>query len=149
MVYIAFYKGKGEIGNAAIRWWTHSQYSHCELIVDGMAYSSSIRDKGVRAKRIDFDPAHWDFVSLPWASAGRVLGYFARTQDESYSWIDLLRSHVFNRGDDEPGAAFCSDWCAAALGLPNSTTLSPATLNNLIIYLNCSVALLQDRLTSA
>lgn len=29
---LALYKGKGKIGNAFIRWWTGSQYSHCELV---------------------------------------------------------------------------------------------------------------------
>jgi len=134
-VQIAFYKGKGLIGNALIRWWTHSPYSHCELIVDGMAYSSSLMDGGVRAKRIDFDPEHWEIIELPWADAGAVQAYFLATQGERYSWLDLLRSQVFNRNEDEPGAAFCSEWCAAALGLPSPATLSPATLRELCLFL--------------
>jgi hypothetical protein len=44
------YKAKGDFFNGLIRWWTGSQYSHCELIVRGVCYSSTIRDGGVRAK---------------------------------------------------------------------------------------------------
>ena len=41
-VSLALYVGKGKIGNWVIRKWTGSQESHCELVVDGLAYSSSI-----------------------------------------------------------------------------------------------------------
>jgi hypothetical protein len=52
-VKLALYKGRGGIANAVIRWWTGSIYSHCELVVDGLCYSSSVMDKGVRRKQID------------------------------------------------------------------------------------------------
>lgn len=66
---IALYKGKrgGFAGafDAAVRWWTRGAYSHVELIFsDGMSASASSRDGGVRFKRIDFNPEHWDFVEL-------------------------------------------------------------------------------------
>lgn len=32
-VKLALYKGQGQLGNAVIRWWTRSEYSHCELVV--------------------------------------------------------------------------------------------------------------------
>ena len=49
-VQLAMYKAKGDLFNGLIRWWTGSQYSHCELVVRGVCYSSTIRDGGVRAK---------------------------------------------------------------------------------------------------
>ena len=49
-VQLALYKAPGEWTNALIRWWTRSQYSHCELVIDGTCYSSSERDRGVRSK---------------------------------------------------------------------------------------------------
>ena len=130
---LALYKGKGRIGNAAIRWWTRSPYSHCELVIDGVAYSSSIMDSGVRAKRIEFDPEHWDFVDLPWASAALVKSTFASTQGDPYGWGDLFWRQVFNRPGDTHGQ-FCSEWCARALGLPNPQQYSPATLGDYCTY---------------
>lgn len=135
VVKLALYKGKGQIGNALIRRWTGSQYSHCELVVDGVAYSSSIRDGGVRAKVIEFDDAHWDVVALPDCFAWKIEAHFAATRGAPYGWRDLLLSQVLNTARNESGAAFCSEWCAAALGLPNSTTFSPKTLFDLVEYL--------------
>lgn len=132
MIYLALYKGKGLIGNALIRWWTRSPYSHCELVVDGVAYSSSLMDKGVRSKVIDFKPEHWVMVELPDFTRQRVLDYYEATKGQRYSWLDLIRSQIFNGNADEDGASFCSEWCAAALGLPNPATYSPRTLGDFV-----------------
>ena len=131
-VQLALYKGKGRIGNALIRAWTGSPYSHCELVVNGVAYSSSIRDGGVRAKPIEFDSQNWDFIDLPEEFGPRVRAYYGITVGQRYGWLDLLTGQVFNRAKDDPSAAFCSEWCAAALGLPNATIFSPRTLGDLV-----------------
>ena len=89
-------------------------------------------DKGVRSKVIDFKPEHWDMVELPESMRQKVLDYFAATRGQRYSWLDLIRSQIFNRNANEGEAAFCSEWCAAALGLPNPTTYSPRTLGDLV-----------------
>lgn len=124
---LALYKGKGTVGNAIIRWWTKSAYSHCELVIGDVSYSSSLRDGGVRAKRIDYNPDRWDFVDLPWGTENDVQMLYAQTKDEPYGWLDLLWRQVFNRPGDSIGW-FCSEWCAAALGLPAPQSYSPATL---------------------
>lgn len=131
-VYLALYKAEGRIGNAAVRWWTKSQYSHCELVVDGVWHSSSIQDNGVRAKTMEAAPGHWDLIPLPSYLAARILAHFAATKGERYGWLDLLRSQVFNGNADQSGAAFCSEWCAAAMGLPSPASYSPRTLGELV-----------------
>lgn len=136
MVKLALYKGKGQIGNAAIRWWTGSQYSHCELLVDGWCYSSSVMDKGVRRKLIDTDSGHWDCIELPWVDAQKVIAYFEATDYQRYGWLGLIRSQLFNRGRAQHGAQFCSEWCANALGLPNASSYSPASLGRLLEHIN-------------
>ena len=77
----AFYKatrpGLQGIYSRAVRWIDRGPYSHCELVVDGVAYSSSLMDGGVRGKVIQFKPEHWDFIDLPWADAQRVLDMLA------------------------------------------------------------------------
>lgn len=132
---LAMYKGKGLIGNAAIRWWTDSPFSHCELAIGDYCYSSSLMDKGVRKKQITLNPEHWTLIPLPSNLEAGALAYFEKTEGERYSWLDLARSQVLNLGSDEPGASFCSDWCAAALGLPNSTSYSPKTLLSVVLWL--------------
>jgi hypothetical protein len=136
MVTLALYKGRGKIGNALIRWWTNSPYSHCELVVDGTCYSSSLMDGGVRSKRIDLTPDKWDFIELPWASADRVLDHYSKTAGEPYGWFDLTASQILNTGRDFTGASFCSEWCGAALGLPTPVLYSPATLKPIVEFVS-------------
>ena len=141
-VQLALYKGAGEWGNALIRWWTRSSYSHCELVVDGYCYSSSVMDKGVRKKQvgngpnqIDLRAEHWDLVPLPWANAEAILGHFERTDPDRYGWPSLILSQVLNRNRQVEHAAFCSEWCATALRLPSAPSYSPATLGELCGWL--------------
>ena len=136
MVALALYKGRGQIGNAFIRWWTGSQYSHCELVLGGWCYSSSMMDKGVRRKCIDTDSGHWDLIPLPFAEGERIHEYFMQTDANRYGWIGLIRSQMFNRNRKTHGAQFCSEWCANALGLPNAPSYSPASLGRLVRYIN-------------
>lgn len=136
MVQLALYKGKGKIGNALIRWWTRSPYSHCELVVNGVCYSSSIMDGGVRPKSIDLNTGHWELIDLPEILEAGVLAYFAATEGDEYGWIDLLLSQVFNTASDQRGAAFCSEWCAAAIGFPTPAIYSPRTLGELARWLS-------------
>lgn len=131
---LALYKGKGLIGNALVRWWKRSPYSHCELVIGGICYSSSVMDGGVRSKWIDLADGKWDVIDLPWADEDGALDYFERTNGEKYSWSSLIWSQFFGRETDEPKASFCSEWCAAALGLPTPVIYSPEALGKLCIY---------------
>jgi hypothetical protein len=136
MVKLAMYKGRGQVGNAFIRWWTGSQYSHCELVVSGWCYSSSMMDKGVRRKLINMDNDKWDLIELSWADENLIRSYFYETDSNEYGWLGLIRSQLFNRGRTQTGAQFCSEWCANALGLPNAPSYSPSSLANQISYIN-------------
>lgn len=133
---LALYKGSGQIGNAVIRWWTGSQYSHCELVVDGWCYSSSVMDKGVRRKLIDLDSGHWDLIELPWAAAEFVRDYFDKTDHLGYGWGALVTSQFLNLGIGYADSQFCSEWCANALHIPNASAYSPQTLLELCEFIN-------------
>lgn len=136
MVRYAMYKGKGLIGNALVRWFKRSKYSHCELLVDGVCYSSSVMDGGVRGKVIELDPDKWDLIDIPWADRDAILGYFKQTAGQRYSWLSILGAQFVAADYDEPKAAFCSEWCAAALGFPFPVTYSPEVLGRLIEFIN-------------
>ena len=111
-----------------IQLWTGSIYSHCELLVDGWCYSSSAMDGGVRRKQIKLDPEKWDVVRLPWVGGRQVLEFFEKTDHYRYGWTGLVLSQLFNLNRAQDKAQFCSQWCAAALRLPNPATFSPGTL---------------------
>lgn len=127
-VQLALRKHDTRLSAKAICWWTGSVYSHCELVVDGLCYSSSAMDGGVRAKAINLDPQKWDIVDLPWANALDIKYYFAKTDGHTYGYTSLITSQLFNRNQTDEDSQFCSEWCANALRLPNAVSLSPGML---------------------
>ncbi|MDH0156482.1 hypothetical protein [Stutzerimonas stutzeri] len=127
-VQLALRKRDTRIAARVIQWWTGSIYSHCELVIDGWCYSSSAMDGGVRRKRIDLDPEKWDVAPLPWADDQRALDYFTATDHHRYGWTGLVLSQLLNLNRSTDKAQFCSQWRAAALGLPSPASYSPATL---------------------
>jgi hypothetical protein len=127
-VQLALRKGDTRLSAKAICWWTGSIYSHCELVVDGLCYSSSAMDGGVRAKVISLDPTKWDVIELPWADPQYVKDYFVLTDGHTYGWWSLIKSQLFNRNQTVEASQFCSEWCANALVLPNAVSHSPGTL---------------------
>ena len=61
---LAFYKAKGTWVDLLIRAFTHSPYSHVEIVCNRDWYSSSPRDGGVRIKQIVDDGNSWDFIEV-------------------------------------------------------------------------------------
>lgn len=135
----AFYKGTHTglpgIYNRLVRWWTRSQYSHVELIMPwGAAASSSAMDGGVRFKQIDFDPAKWDFVDLPIDLASAAEDWFNRHYGQPYDYLGNAHFVLSAIGDDKR-KWFCSEACAAALGMPDPERFDPGTLYAALTYL--------------
>ena len=64
-----------------------------------------------------------------------MLEHFERTNLDAYGWPSLIMSQVFNRNRQVEHAAFCSEWCAAALGLPSPASYSPRTIGELCGWL--------------
>lgn len=141
-VILALRKNDDRITAKAIQWWTNSIYSHCELIVGDLCYSSSPMDGGVRAKTIGMTSDKWDFVSAPWADADAVIRYFNETKHHKYGWGGLVTSQLFNLNRAEADAQFCSQWCAAALGLPSPASYNPATLKALCGFVDSKLHLI-------
>ena len=141
-VQLALYKGKGQIGNAAIRFWTDSDYSHCELVANGWCYSSSVMDKGVRRKRVgpgsdEIGLGHnWELIDLPWADAAEIERYYEKTKDDTYGWPSLIVNQLFNLNRDIEHAAFCSEWCARAINFPDASIYNPDTLGSMVRWVN-------------
>lgn len=135
-VQLALRKNDTRITAKAIQRWTNSIYSHCELVVGGVCYSSSAMDGGVRGKKINLDPEKWDVIDLPWVRGEGVVDYFVATDHHFYGWMGLVYSQVLNRNWSGEAHQFCSQWCAAAMGLPNPASYSPATLADIARFVN-------------
>ena len=118
-----------DIGGRLICWWTRSPYSHVEIVVNGVCYSSSLRDGGVRKKAIDLSKPHWRTIPIDWRAEEAALRVFQRYEGQPYGWGDLLTQHVLRLPVDDPGL-LCSELCALMLGLPESTArgMTPGAL---------------------
>ena len=116
----AFYKGTRPglqgIYSRAVRWIDRGPYSHCELIFsDGMSGSASYIDGGVRLKRIDYKPEHWDFVELPAEQEQQARDWFERNAGAPYDLMGNVRFVLPFLPDSQRGW-FCSEALGAALG---------------------------------
>ncbi|MFY1021524.1 hypothetical protein [Ectopseudomonas khazarica] len=117
VITLAMYKGKGQLFNAAIRTWTGSIYSHCELVMpDGRWLSASAMDGGVRAKRIDYKPEHWLLIPVPWANTRTIEAVFENHEGKGYDWLGIALAQFLPLGIDSKRRMFCSEFCADALG---------------------------------
>ena len=128
-VFLAAYKPHRwtDIAGKLVCWWTQSEYSHCELVVDGTCYSSSARDGGVRCKRIDMAPEWWRLVEIRGYTSSGILARFNETKGARYGWMDILCRQIL-RLPIKSNGYFCSEWCAMALGLPEPTSWTPGML---------------------
>jgi hypothetical protein len=107
---------------------TFSKYSHCELVIDGICWSSSPRDKGVRSSWIDLQDGKWDLVQLPACySKEKALQWFKQHEGLKYDLLGAIRSAA-PVGRNQKDKWFCSEACAAALGITNPHRYTPAGL---------------------
>lgn len=124
-VQIALYKGPPvndilhSISHYSVRLRTWSKYSHAELVIDGWAYSSSVRDKGVRRKKIDFNPERWDLIDIDpkRVNVDYALAFFLRWQDSDYDWWNIIR-YILPFVPQKQDQFVCFEFVAAMLNAP-------------------------------
>lgn len=113
--------------NRLVRWWTLSPYSHAELVFDnGWCASSSLIDGGVRFKRIELKPGHWDVVDVPGDEVA-AMQWFSDHADDKYDVLGLA-NFVFGPVREDKNKWSCAEAIAAALGVPEPWRQSPAIL---------------------
>lgn len=144
-VTLAFYKGRGEtraqqLQDWAIRFSTRGQYSHVELIAGvalhgdvAQCLSSSGRDGGVRAKRILMKPESWDLVELR-IDPEQPAQFIRDRIGARYDYTGILLSHVLAFGRHSENRWFCSEICAAAIGIPEPQKVSPNRLYHWVTW---------------
>jgi hypothetical protein len=124
---IAFYKKRGTIVDKTIRWWTRpqkwkifsrSKYSHTEIVFsDGIFFSSSGRDGGVRFKEIEPSQTDWDFIEVPMKSDDEEkVRQFCKLQNgKKYDWRAIFFSQFLELNRENSRRWFCSEICLRAL----------------------------------
>lgn len=107
-VAIALYKGPPVndivhlVSHVATKIWTASKWSHAELVIDGVCYSSSARDKGIRSKVIDLNTGRWDIIriELPEETVNNAIAWFKANEDAKYDWRNIIRFVIPFVGQD-------------------------------------------------
>lgn len=122
-IQLAFYKGPPQhddlvhvVTHNAIKIRTWSKYSHAELVIDGWAYSSSVRDKGVRRKKIDFNNGKWDVIELDPSriNINYAMEFFLLYEGSEYDWWNIAR-YVLPFVKQEEGKFICFEFIGAML----------------------------------
>lgn len=131
---LAFYKHKGTWVDKAIRFWTRSKYSHCEIVIgDGELlewYSSSPRDGGVRKLVRPVDTDRWDLVPID-VDEERLLTLFDRYEGRGYDYLGIFLNELFPFGIEDHSKYYCSEFCAEVLHLED-VHISPKRLYGII-----------------
>ena len=144
-IYLALYKGRRDgsgwrVWPARFTDWltrklTRGQYSHAEIAVREhpqasvyTCYSASIRDKGVRRKVMPLPESKWDLIQMESTSEAheRLQRVWTETRGQGYDLRGALGVAFGLRHNRRRW--FCSEWCAAALGLPAGWRWSPNDL---------------------
>ena len=118
-VRVAFYKSyRGNWFDKTIGLF--ERYSHVEIQVNNVCWSSSPRDEGFRAKVIDIYDGKWDILQITAdVNLDSFLMECTRLHGKKYDWTVIL-NYIGIKYD------FCKDrvWCGEAI-----TTLYNAALN--------------------
>eukprot|EP01035_Chromulina_nebulosa_P055037 gene55037-75404_t len=106
---------------------------------DGWAGSASFTDGGVRLKRITFDPGKWDFIDLPEHLKPAARAWFDQHAGSPYDLLGNLQFILapFGQAEDH---WFCSEACAAALGIIEPGRYDPGTLASALTLISLQPA---------
>ena len=128
-IKVHFYKARaGKIGDKIVG--IASIFSHVELEIDGVCYSSSNRDKGVRSKVIDTSNAQkWLSFDLKKDIDKNIcLNYFKSVEGQKYDWLNIFFSQIIKLNIQSRNKQICSEFVANCLGLENAHKYSPESL---------------------
>lgn len=122
--------------NGLIRFWDNGPYSHAELVLSsGTALSVSYDDgRRVRAKQINFNPDHWDFVEVPADLEMQVMNFFVRTEGKPYDLWGQVRFLFLAPHKGSSEGYWCTEWIAAALGMVDPWRYSPNILYSAVKF---------------
>ena len=128
-IKIHFYKARnGKIGDKIVG--LVSVFSHVELEINGVCYSASNRDGGVRSKVIDTsNPKKWvSFQLKKNIDKSICLKYFETVEGQKYDWLNIFFSQIIKLNIQSKNKQICSEFIANCLNLKDAYKYSPETL---------------------
>lgn len=122
IIKVAFFKDRGRSAHHKfIRWWTGSQYSHAELVLNDdetwVSISPFIYSKVGARLKTSFDKSEWDFIEFKISDRQleSLKDFISETTGDGYDWIGMLLSQVLPVIVKSRGKWYCSSWIAHAL----------------------------------
>ena len=128
-IKIHFYKARnGKIRDKIVG--LVSIFSHVELEIDGVFYSSSNRDGGVRSKIIDIsNKKKWVSFELKNNIDKNIcLNYFKSVEGQKYDWLNIFFSQIIKLNIQSSNKQICSEFVGNCLQLDNAYKYSPEAL---------------------
>jgi hypothetical protein len=136
-VYLAMYKGPADnylhkithivtCCVLSLRELKLCKYSHAELVIDSVCYSSSPRDSGVRSKVIDIYSGKWDLFSIE-INKESAIEVFNYNKGKSYDWLGAVKwgLPLLNQNKNK---YYCFEIIAEMLGLDTPSKCLPSDL---------------------
>ena len=133
---VAFYKGKTKLFNKLVCWWTKSDYSHCELVLDdGLSWSSSFSDGGIRYKLIDYTkhPERWEFEEVG-PMTPSIKARMDLHKGKKYDTLGLA-GFVLGPVVDDKDKLFCSEAVADVMGYIDSWRFDPGVFRAILKFI--------------
>ena len=128
-IKVHFYKARaGKIGDKIVG--LVSVFSHVELEINGVCYSASNRDGGVRSKVIDTsNKQKWVSFDLKKdIDVNRCLLYFETVRCQRYDWLNIFLTQIIKVNIQSSDKQICSEFVANCLRLENAHKYSPESL---------------------
>ena len=123
-IEVMLYKGKKTFFSKMIAWkqwrsfWErYSKYTHVELKIWDMSFSSSEVDWGVRVKHIDYKKTRWDKIVLKVEKKDfeNILSFCLSRLNEEYNWKAIVLTQICNWNVKNSDHYFCSEYVCEAL----------------------------------
>jgi hypothetical protein len=120
-IQVAFFKAGDSIPDKLIKFWTKSQYSHVEILIEGFSYDANTKLGLRKYARDSYDLEQWDVISLDveisLENLGKIERFIKNQIGLKYDWRGIFLSQFVNIGLDSDNKWFCSEFVTKILQL--------------------------------
>jgi len=120
----------------------HSKYTHTEINIRGLSYTSSYVDGGVRKKKINYSEENWEVLEFEVSaeSVDKMLSFFENEEGKKYDLLNIFFAQFLHIPIERKDRWICSEICAKMLDLTDEFKMkhrpvyySPAKLHKEIM----------------
>ena len=153
-IKVAFFKGSQDSRlHRFVRWWTKSEYSHAEIVLDSdqtwISISPFLYSKVEKRTGVYEESGDWDFLEIPVTEKQLVAleDFIEETVGDGYDWLGMISSQLLPLIIKGKRRWYCSQWIAHALahagifkwykvGIYEIPDLHPGRLYNILKFIS-------------